>query len=309
MAVTFGSWLVFLVAEVSLSAKMSPGPSLTDVQLAPNSGFSLRSETEFVQPSAVDPLDFFANLPPIPKLVHLTWKNKDVLNSDLRIVLNGARNLVDLNPDWTVSVSNDTEVEAYLRDKLSAADYALIKDRHIVEKSDLWRLLKVYYEGGYYQDLDRCVNIPFSDIGVGNISSEVKAWLPIYYDYNFAQDVLLSASGSPLLKAAIDENLLRRRRGVTNIIEMGPRSYMFAVMKFLTGVGVDASNKVDFQAVRQQIDRSRFVKTVAEGGDGNSLLCRRDRIKRAGRLGGKRALYDDDHVKYYLNKTLKDGGW
>ena len=36
----------------------------------------------------------------IPKIVHLTWKTKDILDSDSLIIVNGARKLVDMNPDW-----------------------------------------------------------------------------------------------------------------------------------------------------------------------------------------------------------------
>jgi len=81
------------------------------------------------------------------------------------------------------------------------------KDCHIVEKSDLWRLLVVYHEGGYYQDLDRQVNIPFSSI----LDERIRVYLPTHQDINFAQDIIFSAAGSPLLKKAIDTNLQMRR--------------------------------------------------------------------------------------------------
>ena len=94
----------------------------------------------------------------IPKIVHLTWKTKDILDSDSPIIVNGARKLVDMNPDWKVTVYDDNEVNSYLKDVLDASDYKLIQDKHIVQKSDIWRLFKIYLEGGMYMDIDRLCN-------------------------------------------------------------------------------------------------------------------------------------------------------
>ena len=88
------------------------------------------------------------DLPPIPKKIHLTWKDKKIATSNSTVVLNGLRNLIDLNPDWTWSVSDDADVDEYLKSKLELEDWLLIKEAHIVEKTDLWRLLKIYHEGG-----------------------------------------------------------------------------------------------------------------------------------------------------------------
>ena len=100
----------------------------------------------------------------IPKIAHLTWKTKDIFNSQTPLIVNGVRNLVDLNPDWVVTVYDDNEVDEYLRKTLDAKDYMLIENKHIVEKSDLWRLFKIYTEGGLYMDIDRLYNIKLSDI-------------------------------------------------------------------------------------------------------------------------------------------------
>jgi len=48
-------------------------------------------------------------------------------------------------------------VDNYLRENISDEDYGLIRDSGIVEKLDLWRLVKLYNEGGLYIDLDRFV--------------------------------------------------------------------------------------------------------------------------------------------------------
>ena len=71
------------------------------------------------------------------------------------MIVHGIGALMADNPGWTVRVWDDVEVEQYLQDNISPLDYELIRHTHIVEKSDLWRLLVMYYEGGYYQDIDR----------------------------------------------------------------------------------------------------------------------------------------------------------
>ena len=91
---------------------------------------------------------FWLQLPPIPKVVHLTWKTKAIVNStDPQILKYGFRKLVELNPDYDIQLSDDADVEAYLRAYLSDLNYRLIKDRHIVEKVCLWQMLKLYHEG------------------------------------------------------------------------------------------------------------------------------------------------------------------
>jgi mannosyltransferase OCH1-like enzyme len=125
----------------------------------------------------------------IPKIAHVAWKTKDVVDSKSPLILNGLRNLIDLNPDWTVTVYDDSNVDEYLRNTLNKRDYNLIKDIHIVEKTDLWRLFKLYNEGGLYMDIDRFYNIPLSKI----ITDNIKCVLPTCSDWDFSQDFDVSA--------------------------------------------------------------------------------------------------------------------
>ena len=82
----------------------------------------------------------------IPKIVHTTWSTKDILNSNSILIQNGLKKIIELNPDWEVRVYDDYDIEQYLKEKLGL-DYDLVKDDHIVAKSDIWRLLKIYIEG------------------------------------------------------------------------------------------------------------------------------------------------------------------
>ena len=75
----------------------------------------------------------------IPKKVHLSWKTKDLLDSESPLITEGVKKLIELNPNWEVTIYDDAEVDAYLQDKLEPQLYALIADEHIVQKTDLWR--------------------------------------------------------------------------------------------------------------------------------------------------------------------------
>ena len=211
------------------------------------------------------------DLPPIPKKVHLTWKDKNIANSNFTVARNGVRNLIDLNPDWSVEISDDADVDEYLKAKLDLEDWSRIKDCHIVEKVDLWRLLKVYHEGGYYHDIERQVNVPFAAVLQSN---QIKMYLPTHFDVNFAQDIMFSSPGNPLLKHAIDVNLHRRQIGGYSIIELGPYGYLLGLSEYLMKPfsGFDRATSKQMQIFRDIIKQSPYAMTAKEGD--TSLLSR-----------------------------------
>ena len=90
----------------------------------------------------------FENLNPIEKKIHISWCRKDILDLNFNIIKHGIKKLKNLNPDYKFEISDNNDVEEYIKEKISEEDYNLLKHRHIVEKIDLWRLLKIYYEGG-----------------------------------------------------------------------------------------------------------------------------------------------------------------
>ena len=148
----------------------------------------------------------------IPKICHLVWNHNKILESDHPLVQNGIANLVRLNPDWKVTVYTPGEIELDLYSSLSEKDYDLVKDRHFVSKIDLWRLFKMYREGGLYMDIDKMVNVPLVDI----IQDGVTWVLPTTKEYDFSCDVLLSAPRNPAFKNAIDMYLDRLRADRTD---------------------------------------------------------------------------------------------
>jgi hypothetical protein len=178
-------------------------------------------------------------LPSIPHKIHFTWKDSKVIEKypNASFLRNGVMNDIHLNPSWTWTMSDDKDIEQYLQLHLNASDYKLIRDRPIIEKTDLWRLLKIYYEGGYYQDFDMKYNQPLRLL----ITPLTRCMLPTYGNVNFRQDIMLCTAGSPIHKRAIELNLERRRillkrnrkPSPGDILHLGPDTYKDAVMDVL----------------------------------------------------------------------------
>ena len=197
----------------------------------------------------------------IEKNIHMTWCSKNILELEYDIIKNGIKNLKDLNTDWNFVISDDNDIDDYLKTHIPECDYELIKNRHIVEKSDLWRLLKIYNEGGFYQDLDRFYDIPLSDI----IKDGVLCILPTYKNYDFAQDIMISRSKNKIFEKAIQMNLEKRRNGATNIVSMGPELWIIAVSTVLTGTALyRGKDHSGIQKLRKEIIECTFLDSCVE---------------------------------------------
>lgn len=86
---------------------------------------SLRSAGWALRPDFVDGL---RRLPPIPKVVHVSWKSHDLPRLHAAMSADRLRRLC--GPDWELRVYNDTEVDQWLKREIPAADYARLRDRH-----------------------------------------------------------------------------------------------------------------------------------------------------------------------------------
>lgn len=188
----------------------------------------------------------------IPKIVHLSWPTRKVLDSHLPMVQLGVKRFQSLNPSWTICLSEDQEVRDYLRQHCS--EYSLLENAHIVSQLDLWRLYKVYLEGGLYMDLDRlCDQTVNPDPGI-------KWVLPTYLDVDFSQDIVCSEPGNPAILAAINLQLYRRRQGYTDIYLLGPQTYMHAITQTIFGQMIDPNPGVEvFSSMRQVIKNTPWI--------------------------------------------------
>jgi hypothetical protein len=153
-------------------------------------------------------LDHLAGLAPFPKILHACWSNKEVINAPETGIEFGLRSMRDMNPDWELRLVDDDEMKAYIQARIPAADWVLLQAQHIVELTDVWRLLVIYYEGGFYQDMDRFYNKPLADV----LGPETRMLLPTFQDVNFAQDLMGSSPCNDVYRTALERNLVVRRK-------------------------------------------------------------------------------------------------
>jgi len=197
----------------------------------------------------------------IPKLVHLIWNHKRILDSDHPLITNGILNLIKLNPNWKVTVYTPNDIEADLVAWLSDSDYQLIKNRHFVSKTDLWRQFKLYNEGGLYMDIDRLCNKTLD-----SLLDENTRWLcPTSKDFDVTCDFLLSAPGNPIYMKAAELYIHRVREGHTSQYFLGPQTYMHAVSFVLCGEMINTNPGVEkMNYIREKIIELPFAKTFKE---------------------------------------------
>jgi len=213
-------------------------------------------------------LDLFSHSREIPKKIHLTWKRKDFLDSQEPLITNGVKNLQALNPNWEIEVSDDKDVDDYIQSatKRRPSIYKHIENKHIVEKTDLWRLLKIYNEGGMYVDIDRLCDTPIREV----VSSETKCILPIYigpsgdHAPNFSQDFMCSVPENPIyLKAAL-LNVNRRAKGnYRSLYQLGAPTYMDGIIEELFE---ESSERGDFDMnqAQREISSCKYFATSTE---------------------------------------------
>lgn len=206
----------------------------------------------------------------IPKKIHLSWKNKNVLDSNYSLIKNGAKNLELLNPGWDIMVYDNEDINRLLRDSIGKDNWALIKDKKITEKTDLWRLIKTYQEGGMYIDIDRYVDTPISEI----MNAYTSMVLPTFQDIDFSQDFILTCPKNPIIGRAIVNNLKYRKQGKP-LFFVAVQSYMHSVSETLTGSKIDrGDNEKYFNEVRRGVKKCEYLETYKETGPSDHILYR-----------------------------------
>lgn len=231
----------------------------------------------------------------IPKVIHMSWKDKAVVDSQSPIILNGLRNIIDLNPDWEVQISTDDEVDQYLKDNLASDDYKLIEDVCIVGKTDIWRLIKIFKEGGVYIDIDRLCNIPLSEA----IPVTATWVLPTCEDLDFSHDFMASAADNPIFAEVIKLYLDRRRAGHTGLYFLGAQTYMHAITNAFFGLEVHPNPGTEaFNAMRLAIAEIPFIKVYRESLPNNSIIYKGDITKDMWE-DMKRSFYAENGIKHW----------
>lgn len=244
----------------------------------------------------------------IPKKIHVSWKDKSILESSNQLAINGIQNLVKINPDWEFQISDDNEVEIYLKENLSTVDYNLIKEAPIVSKVDTWRLLKIVNEGGIYTDIDRHANKNLNSI----IDKNSKCVLPLHSNHgkiiDFSQDIMISAPNNPLHKSALDLMLRRRRSGWRDILTLAPITYFHGLTKLIYGHALERyPSKEVLDKIIQKINQSKYVQTFIETPPEETFIFKykKDSFD-LGNGMGKEAMYDESGVEHWGIKNPID---
>ena len=160
-----------------------------------------------------------------------------------------------------------------------------------MEKTDVWRLLIMYNEGGVYQDIDRLCNVPLSSI----IKEHTKCILPMYYDTDFSQDFMCSSSKNMIFKRAFDLNINRRKHGSTDIMYLGPHTYFHAITETLLGKQLPRNpGPRAIQMLQKIIRESPYLETYREDPPYNTILYRGPPI-----LFDKDLLYKHENVRHW----------
>lgn len=207
----------------------------------------------------------------IPKIVHATWKTKDVINSDSIFYKNCLGNIATLSPNWDIQISDDDDVEEYLKQNLSDDDYTLLSYRSIIEKIDVWRLVKLYNEGGVYIDMDRLCNVSLDDI----LNENTMLVLPTCADHDFSHDFMMSAPGNPIFSETLKLNLKRRYNGANDIYFLGPQTYFHGIIKAMFGKEMCIeSGSHNFNEMRNILNEVDFIETYREVPPLHSIIYR-----------------------------------
>lgn len=233
----------------------------------------------------------------IPKIVHFSWKDRAILNSQSPLITHGIKRLMDLNPDWQFNLYVDEEVNDYLSEKMTSS-FHLIENKGIVAKTDMWRLYKLYYEGGIYVDIDRFCDVKLSEV----IPENVRQVIPICRDYDFSHDLMISCSNNLVFANAIEMCLHRRKLGFDSVYFLGAQTYMHAITYTLFGKMIDTNPGINvFNNMINSIEQVKEYIVYREDPPYNTFLYRnREDIGDWVQL--KKDLYKENGIKHWTGE-------
>lgn len=230
----------------------------------------------------------------IPKKIHLAWKNKNIFDDDSALIVYGVKQLRDLNPDWQIEITVNEEIEDYLNEKMRQ-DFTLVEHQGIVAKTDIWRLYKMFYEGGLYVDIDRFCDVELSKV----IPDGIKQVLPICRTYDFSHDLMISTPNNSIFSTAISLYTQRKKLGATNIYFLGTQTYMHAITYTLFGKMINTNPAPEvFKQVVEKIKEIDSIYLYEENPPYQTFLCRN-----FNNFGDweqlKRNFYNKNHIKHW----------
>lgn len=210
----------------------------------------------------------------IPKKIHVSWNDKNILQSKHPLIVNGLSRLVEMNPEWSLEISDDNDVDSYLSKCLRPEDYEMMKVVSIVPKIDIWRLFKIFNEGGLYIDIDRLCNVKLDDLA----SDDIDYVLPTCRDYDFSHDIMMSRPGNPIFMLTADMSLQRRREGSDHVYFLGAQTYMHSITQVLFKQMINTNPGLEtFEQMRNIISKEYpTIKMYREDPPMNTMVYKND---------------------------------
>ena len=142
-------------------------------------------------------------------------------------------------------------------------------------------------------DIDRFYNIPLSNI----IKDDIKCILPMHYDIDFSQDIMISCSGNSIHKRAIELNLERRRNRCTDVLTLGPITYYHAITEVLLGKQLQRyPDHNDLKLLREVINSSRYMYTYREDPPFNTIVYNGNNLN-----NDKYSFYNSQDVTHWVS--------
>jgi tetratricopeptide (TPR) repeat protein len=146
------------------------------------------------------------NAPAIPRLITQYWDNPTA-PPDVSALMDS---WATQNPDWRVERFSDAQARAYLKERLPPAMLAAyVRGREPAQKADLFRLARLFLEGGVYADADDLCLAP------------LESWLPARHDLvlyqedfgTLANNFIAASPRHPLIKSALESAVNAINRG------------------------------------------------------------------------------------------------
>ena len=198
----------------------------------------------------------------IPKKIYQTWFTKTLPSG----VKDYVSHMMSLNPSYDYELYDDDDIfyfikENYERDVLSAYEKLEIG----AAKSDFWRYLVLYKNGGVYLDLDSHIYKSLDDLIKENdeaiISREGSEDNPHYDDHGgiFVQWCLIFNAGHPILEKTFKKCVYNIKNQTTqNIWHLtGPSVYSSAIREVLSPLDMDIYKSSD-KNILDKINSSEF---------------------------------------------------
>ena len=141
---------------------------------------------------------------------------------------------LDLNPDWKIEFSDDNDCLEYI-DKHFGQEYVDLFN-HInygANKADVWRLCKLYVEGGLYADIDIIPLVPIEQM----IDDVDFCTCKSITNYSLFQAFIwVKEKESPIIKECLVSLLNNKHKYKWDINSIEPTIDMY---KVLTRLGID----------------------------------------------------------------------